>query len=73
MLSTPHFQHGDHVELLDGAPTPPRFHLRAGSRGQVLFADPPRGDHGTAWITVLFGRAGRPICLHARWLRRIAL
>jgi hypothetical protein len=71
MIHAPLFQDGDHVELLDGAPTPRRYRLQAGARGQVLFTDPPRGDYSTAWVAVLFGHASRPICLQARWLRRV--
>jgi hypothetical protein len=67
------FQDGDQVELLDGAPTPRRYHLQAGARGKVLFTDSPQGEFRSAWVAVLFRRASRPISLHVRWLRRVGV
>lgn len=71
MIRDPLFRDGDQVELLAGAPTPTRYHLQAGARGRVLFTDPPTGDFSPAWVAVMFRRASRPICLHARWLRLV--
>ena len=62
-------QEGDIVELLPGAPLPPRLHVPPGARGRVIMVDP--ATEPGEWVTVLIGRSGRAIRIQRRWLRRV--
>ena len=67
MTADPPLQEGDLVEILPGAPLPPGRSLRPRQAGRIVVVD----DVEPNTYGVQLGPVGRPISLHARWLRRI--
>ena len=67
VTTDPPLQEGDLVEILPGAPLPPGRSLRPRQTGRIVVVDNLEPDT----YGVQLGQLGRPISLHARWLRRI--